>query len=233
MWLRGFYGWSFICLQCLIIKEVGWVNLSVGFFWVKINDNVLISHLDAVYWLPQEVWRRGWPFLIWPLYGWSLFLYFYKDQSSWNIYSCKSCNVHLASENPIRNNQCIGLVQVFFFSNLQQYITYIQISKTIPIPAIYILQCSCSKDRVLMYAGFNDLKVCKLCVNQHRLKHRIKPLIAYNDIPEQFISYTFVHLAVLLGSINGFLNGKRLKWPFKHQEHFTFTGSSFCLYWLH
>lgn len=171
--------------------------------------------------------------MIWPLYGWSLFLYFYKDQSSWNIYSCKSCNVHLASENPIRNNQCIGLVQVFFFSNLQQYITNIQIFKTIRIPAIYILQCSCSKDRILRYAGFNDLKVCKLCVNQHRLKHRIKPLIAYNDIPEQFISYTFVHLAVLLGSINGFLNGKRLSWPFKHQEHFTFTGSSFCLYWLH
>lgn len=142
----------------------------------------------------------------------------------------QNCNVHLASENPIRNNQCIGLVQVFFFSNLQQYITNIQISKTIPIPAIYILQCSSSKDRVLRYAGFNDLKVCKLCVNQHRLKHRIKPLIAYNDIPEQFISYTFVHLAVLLGSINGFLNGKRLSWPFKHQEHFTFTGSSFCLY---
>lgn len=43
------------------------------------------------------------------------------------IYSCKSCSVHLASENPIRNNQCIGLVQVFFFSNLQQYITNIQI----------------------------------------------------------------------------------------------------------
>lgn len=98
------------------------------------------------------------------------------------------------------------MVQVFFFSNLQQYITNIQISKTIPIPAIYILQCSCSKDRVLRYAGFNDLKVCKLCVNQHRLKHRIKPLIAYN-IPEQFISYTFVHLAVLLGWINWFLNG--------------------------
>lgn len=26
-------------------------NLSVGFFWVKINDNVLISHLDAVYFI--------------------------------------------------------------------------------------------------------------------------------------------------------------------------------------
>lgn len=34
----------------------------------------------------------------------------------------------------------MGLVQEFFFSNLQQYITNIQISKTIPIPAIYILQ---------------------------------------------------------------------------------------------
>lgn len=88
---------------------------------------------------------------------------------------------------------------VFLFQFATIYITNIQISKTIPIPAIYILQRSCSKDRVLRYAGFNDLKVCKLCVNQHRLKHRIKPLIAYNDIPEQFISYTFVHLAVLLG----------------------------------
>lgn len=27
------------------------MNLSVGFFWVKINDNVLISHLDAVYFI--------------------------------------------------------------------------------------------------------------------------------------------------------------------------------------
>lgn len=90
---------------------------------------------------------------------------------------------------------------VFLFQFATIYtVTNIQIFKTIPIPAIYILQCSCSKDRVLRYAGFNDLKVCKLCVNQHRLKHRIKPLnIAYNDIPEQFISYTFVHLAVLLG----------------------------------
>lgn len=84
----------------------------------------------------------------------------------------------------------------FFF----QFATiYYQYSNILNNSEPWHLECSCSNGRVLRNADFNDLKVCKLCVNQHRLKHHIKPLIAYNDIPEQFISYTFVHLAVLLG----------------------------------
>lgn len=97
------------------------------------------SGCSLLYWLFEEVWRRG---------G-----HFWSDLSMAGLYSCiffktevlgtyipakryQSCNVHLASGNPIRNNQCIGLVQVFSFSNLQQYITNIQIFKTIPNPGI-------------------------------------------------------------------------------------------------
>lgn len=169
---------------------------------MKINDNVLISHLDAVYFIGylKKFEGGGGHFLSDPSMAGLYFCILIKTEVLGTYIPAKryqSCNVHLASENPIRNNQCIGLVQVFFFSNLQQYITNIQIFKTIPNPGIYNVVVLFTA--VLRYAGFNDLKVCKLCVNQHGLKHHIKPLIAYNDIPEQFISYTFVHLAVLLG----------------------------------
>lgn len=51
------------------------MNLSVGFFCVKINDNVLISHLDAVFFIGYLKKFEGGGFAIFDLTSlWLVFI---------------------------------------------------------------------------------------------------------------------------------------------------------------